>query len=240
MKLLKVSLTFIAFLCPLLAKVNGQLLLDRYVSENPVGAINWTNAGVSEDLVNAAIGSIGNSANEADIYNISHLRAEEKRADNLSRPDNPNYGGLRFPNNPLLNSYAWFKDQTYHLTLSGFVNDRGQPNVLTTLNYAPFEDARGNVFILEPNQSYKLYLFGVGYRDGQNTTFIFNGEEKTTNPRGYIEGSRENLHYVTFEFETPSDLRGWVLEFSARRTDLMSAGTGANGAFNGLALVPIH
>jgi hypothetical protein len=239
MKIIKSSgLTITLFLASFVA-ANAQLLLDRFVAENPAGAINWSNAGVKEDIRGAAIGSIGGSANEAEIYNLSNLSVVERGASNLSRPNNPSFGGLRFPENPLLNSYVWFTTETYHLELDGFVDERGTPRVLTTHGWAPFEDARNRFFMIRPNQTYRLYLFGVGYRDGQNTTFIFKGEEKTTNPAGHIMGSSEDAHYVVFEFTTPADLRGWKLEFSARRTNSFSDTTGANGAFNGLALVPM-
>jgi hypothetical protein len=215
------------------ATVHAQLLLDRFVTENPRGAIQWTRAGVREDLSNAVIGAIGNAANEPVIYNVTRLTATEQGAIDLARPDNPALGGIRFPGNPLLNSYVWFRENGYTLSISGFTDAQGRPVPITQTPQAPYENVTGNTFTLQPSRTYRLYLFGVGYRDGEHTAFTFNGETKTANPSGRIIGSEENRHMAVFEFTTPMDLFGWTLTFSAEAV-------GTIGAFNGLALVPVQ
>jgi len=211
----------------------GQLLLDRFVTENPQGAVHWTRAGVTGDLSQAVIGAIGNAANEPVIYNITRLSAREAGAVDLARPNNPGLGGIRFPGNPLLNSYVWFRDATYTLTLDGFVDAEGRPQTITVSPQGPYENIQGNSFTLRPSQAYRLYLFGVGYRDGEHTAFTFNGETKISNPAGRVVGTGENMHGVVFEFTTPMDLFGWNLTFTAEAV-------GTTGAFNGLALVPVE
>lgn len=212
---------------------NGQLLLDRFVSENPQGSDSWTRAGVKEDLSNAVIGAIGNAANEPVLYNLTRLSALEKGGHDLARPNNPDLGGIRFPENPLLNSYVWFRGNSYTLALSGFADEEGRPVRITGTPQSPYVNRGGNHFTLMPSTRYRLYLFGVGYRDGEHTAFTFNGETKTANPAGKVVGSEENQHVAVFEFTTPMDLFGWTLTFTGQAV-------GSIGAFNGLALVPIE
>jgi hypothetical protein len=244
-KFMSFSLMSAAFL-GLCASLSAQaLLIDRFVEQNPQGFSNWTNAGVVGDLSNAAVGSISGAANSsAAVSNITNLNFAESGAAGTFRGNNATFGGVRFPDNNLLNSYAFVNTTAavYSMTLSGFVDGSGTPVTLTTPSnntFVPF--AAGNSFTLEANQLYRLYLFGVGYRNGQNSAFTFNNETKITNS-GQVSVESDNtqdLHYVTFDFTTPSDLTGFMLSFTMQMTDWSVAPAGNAGAFNGLALVAI-
>lgn len=246
MKNIKVSACILAGVFGSFASASGILLIDRFAGGgpdgNPQSFSEWTNAGVPGNLSDAAVGTIFGDANSAGMANISNLTVSESGAVNIARPNNVDFGGRRFPDNELLTSYAWMTTDTYSLSIGGFVDGGGNANTLTTSNTGPLAYADTNTFTLQANQEYRLYLFGVGYRDGQNTTFTFNSETKTTNPGGLIETASpllENAHFVTFDFLTPADLTGWTLDFTAIRTSDFVSTTGANGAFNGLALAAI-
>ncbi len=241
------KLTFTAYVAIVLlgssANANDTLLIHRYVSANPSGFDNWADAGVLGDLSDAAVGTVGGAANSGSVFNISNLTAVESGASGTFRGSNPSFGGVRFPDNELLNNYAFVNtaDAVYSLTLGGFVDVNGNPNTLTTQNLPAVSYATGNSFTLQADQEYRLYLFGVGYRNGQNSTFTFNSVSKTTNSGQVLVESdnTENLHFVTFDFTTPSDLTGWTLNFTMQRTAWLDSGTGNSGAFNGLAIAAI-
>lgn len=229
------------------AGANGILLIDRYVDGgpggNPQSFSEWNHAGVMGDLSNAAAGTVGGAANSGSVFNINNLTAVEAGANGNFRPTDPGFGGLRFPDNQLLNSYAFVNtaEAVYSLTLGGFVDANGNPRALTTSNTGPLSYANGNSFTLQAEQEYRLYLFGVGFRNGQNSEFTFDGITKTTNPGQVLVESdnTENLHFVTFDFTTPSDLTGWNLNFTMKMTDWAVPPAVNAAGFNGLALVAI-
>lgn len=185
-------------------------LIDSFDNADPSSYTAWVNAGVTEDISDAAGGTIllGN------IYNISGMTASH-----TGTSGNFN-GGV--PGNDMLNDYSYVNNGTASVSIGGL--DTG---VTTAATYG---DMGGNTFTLQANQDYKLYLFGVGDSDGQDTVFTFDGVSKTT--AGDLAGA-EDSHYVTYEFTTGADVTDYTLDFTYSNNNSAYAG------WNGLALVAI-
>jgi PEP-CTERM motif len=196
---------------------NGaSLLIDMFAGSDPTSSTDWTNAGVTEDLTGAA----GGTFTTFGLFNISGGIGFSQNVD----------GGFSAPtfSNTMLNGY-WYKNggASANLTITGLADGLGVPNLLT----GGLGSMTGT-FAIAPSQQYKLYLFGAGDTNGQNTTFTFEGVDKTTNPT-IVGTSANDNHFVTYDFTTPSDLTGYQLSI-----DFKNPGT-SSGAFNGLAIIQI-
>lgn len=196
------------------------LLMDMFASNgnggNPASYTNWVNAGVAEDVSDAAGGSF--HAANGNIYNISGGLSYTRSG------HTGNYGASTFGDNMMLNDYLYVNQGTVAISISGL------ENLLTTAD--GYAEMGGNMFILQPDTDYKLYLFGAGDSDGQDSTFTFGGVQKTT--ASNIVGTAEDAgHFVTYEFTTPSDVNGYTLDFT------YSNYSSDYAAFNGLALVSL-
>jgi hypothetical protein len=185
-------------------------LIDSYDNADPASYTAWVNAGVTEDISDAAGGSLYRGT----VYNITGMTASHT---GYSGDFN---GGV--PGNDMLNDYSYVNNSTASVSIGGL--DTG---VTTTGAYAGLG---GNSFTLQADQEYKLYLFGVGDTTGQDTVFTFDGVSKTT--AGDLAGA-EDSHYVTYEFTTGADVTGYTLDFT------YSNNTSAYAGWNGLALVAI-
>lgn len=190
------------------------LLIDGYRNVNPSSYTNWVNAGVAEDISNGAGGTINSGGT---VYNINGMTASVSGAGSWSGT---------FPANGMLNDYLSVNSGTASVSIGGL--DTG----VTTDGYSTeiYGDMEGNTFTLQADQQYKLYLFGMGDADGQDTTFTFDGVSKTTSS---VLAGPEDSHYVTYEFTTGADVSDYSLDFT------FSNNTAQYAAFNGLALVAI-
>jgi PEP-CTERM motif len=194
------------------------LLIDAFGGVNPTTRANWSNAGVVEDLTGAAGGTF--TFNSGTFNITAPLARTVTGVTGL-------FNSPTFAGNTMLNNY-WFTNGggVSTVTITG-LQTGGVANTLTSA----LGDMAGSTFTIAANQQYRLYLFGAGNANGQNTTFTFNAEAKTTNP--LIVGTAANAnHFVTYDFVTPSSLTGFTIPFSYQNT------TGT-AAFNGLALVAI-
>jgi hypothetical protein len=222
-KTLILTLTFAS----LAHMASAQLLIDRFgngTAGDPTSSADWANAGVTEDLSAAAGGTIA-----ASVFNLTGLTATVTGSDGLFGSS----GANTFADSAMLNGYQFdFASQgAINVSLGGFETG-GVANTLTTSLTAPYVDLRGNSFTLQAEQDYKLYLFGAGNADNQNTAFTFNGVTKTTS--ALIVGSDTDAgHFVTYEFTTDADLTGFTLDFT------MTGDASNVFAFNGLALVAV-
>lgn len=200
---------------------NGaSLLIDMFGgSSDPTSSTDWSNAGVTEDLTGAAGGTFTSGFG---TFNISG------GIDRTTSGITSNFAAATFVGNTMLNSYFYVDGGlSANVTITGLANGSGVPNTLT--------GALGSMtgtFAIASNQQYKLYLFGAGDNNGQNTTFTFQGVDKTTNPTIVGTPANDN-HFVTYDFTTPSDLTGYQLSI-----DFKNPGT-SSGAFNGLAIIQI-
>ncbi len=202
---------------PKSGKTNGPLLIDYYHGDHaPPQSSEWSEAGVTEDLAAAA----GGTVSEGVIKYLTHLTTVIEGVEG-------SYHGKAFTNNLLADyAYSW---TPFTVSFSGFETD-GVANTLTS----SLGTMSGNRFTLAANTAYRLYLFGAGDKDGQDSKFTFRGVTKITS--SIIEGSEANAdHYVTYDFTTGADLTGFTLEFAVERNNA----TGTSCAFNGLALIPM-
>ncbi|MGJ8638602.1 MAG: PEP-CTERM sorting domain-containing protein [Opitutaceae bacterium] len=192
------------------------LLIDAYNNADPTSYTSWVDAGVTEDISTAAGGTILTSGA---VFNIGTMTAS------VTGESGSFNGGV--PANPMLNDYHYVNSGTATVSIGGFEDGSGNAQTMTsTLN-----DMATNTFTLLADQDYKLYLFGAGDNDGQDTTFTFDSVSKTTSPT--IIGAAEDSHFVTYDFTTGSDLTGFTLDFT------FTNNTSAFGAWNGLALVAV-
>lgn len=193
------------------------LLLDQFAGQDPTALSDWGNAGVTEDISSAAVGNFNGSG---PAFNISGgLTIAESGASG-------SFNGGTYSDSIMLSGYL-YAFGTANVSISGF------ENTLTTDAGGAFGSFAGdNTFTMLPNRDYKLYLFGSGDNDDQNTTFVYGGVSKSTSP--VIVGSATDAdHYVTYEFTTPADLAGYSIDFTYG-----PEGT-SNGAFNGAAIVAL-
>jgi hypothetical protein len=208
----------------------GVLLLDGYPGQdnaaatphvaNPDSAADWSTAGVPGDLSDAAGGTLHTNGS---VYNISGLTLPTTSVASVS-----GWAADTFAGNQMLNDFWNIQNGTATVSLGGF-QTAGTANTFTT--GATYAGMGGNTFTLEANQDYTLYLFGVGNDANQDTTFTFDGVDKTT--AATAVGADEAGHFVTYDFTTGADLTGFTLDFKfANSTDQW-------GAFNGLALVAV-
>lgn len=222
------SLIALAALSTASTSYGAALLIDFKDGGSPpvVGTTDWTSAGVTEDLSGAAIGTI---ISDGRSYHISNISGSFTGAP-------VGYTGSEFTNR-MLNGYIYGKDSNPLITanIGGFVNGSGVANTITTSSDQFGAPYNGNSFTLQKNQQYKLYLFGAGGSDNQNTTFTFNGVSKTTN--ALITGTAANAgHFVTYDLSTGSDLTGFGISFTAKK----EAGSPSEYyAMNSFALVAV-
>lgn len=209
----------------LAAQTFGQaLLIDASTSGSaPSGVGDWTEAGVTETITSAAIGSVSNASS---VSNISNLTGGVG-------PTNGQFSSPTYPGNDMLNSYIYKDGGSFNVTLGGFDDGTGTANTLTTNTDAYGTGFNGNSFTLQASTDYKLYLFGSGNADGQGTTFTFDGVSKDT--RDDTAGSPAD-YGVTFTLTTPADLTDYELTFNV--ADI----AGSSSSFytwNGAALVQV-
>lgn len=200
------------------------LLIDMYDSVNPTSSAAWSDAGVTVDLTGAAGGTFVLGSR----FNITDLTMT------FSGATVGIYTAPTFPSNNMLKDYAFVNNTSdpalAYVSVGGFANGSGVANTLTTdSGYAGLD---GNTFTLQASSAYKLYLFGAGDSNGQNTTFTYNAVGKTTNASVPGLGVGDN-HFVTFDVTTPADLTGYTLDFS------FGSPSSSYAAFNGLALVAV-
>jgi hypothetical protein len=213
-------LSFMGFSCLLPCANGAALLIDLYApSANPTSSTDWSNAGVTESLTGAAGGTFTSGIG---TYNISG------GIDSTLTGSSGAYTAETFSGNTMLNSYIYsLPGNSVTMTITGLANGSGVPNTLT--------GALGSMtgtFTLVANQDYKLYLFGAGAGNNQNTTFTVGGINKTTSA-SIIGTAADAGHFVTYDLTTPSDLTGYTLPIS------FTGGSGSYGALNGLALVQV-
>ncbi len=201
---------------------NGAALLgDQYAGQDPTTIQNWVDAGVIEDISDAAAFNYNGG-----VFNISGALTET-----ATGSFNTYYANGKYGNNVLLNGYAY--GGPVAISVGGFADANGNANTFTT-NGSPgtgFAGAGGNTFILQANQNYKLYLFGTGDNNNQNASFTYDGVTKTTS--SVIPGAT-NSHFVTYDLTTPNNLAGYTLDFSWGAG--ITNGDGS-GHYNGFALV---
>ncbi len=220
MKIKFAILSFIGFSYLLPCANGAALLIDLYApSANPTSSTDWSNAGVTESLTGAAGGTFTAGIG---TFNISGGIGSSLTGSSGSS------SAATFPGNTMLNSYIYsLPGGSVTITITGLANGSGVPNNLT--------GALGSMtgtFTIAANQAYKLYLFGAGDANNQNTTFTVGGINKTTSTP--IIGTAANAgHFVTYDLTTPSNLTGYTLPIS------FTGGSGSFGALNGLALVQV-
>jgi Domain of unknown function (DUF4832) len=202
------------------AITSGALLIDYYQDNNasPPPSSEWSDAGVTEDLTTAA----GGTVNKGIIHKLTHLTT-------AMVGNSGSYYGNAFANTLLADyAYSWTSSTVpFTVSFSGFETN-GVANTLTS----SLGTMSGNSFTLAANTAYRLYLFGAGDKDGQNSKFTFRGISKKTSSN--IKGSAENAnHYVTYDFTTGADLTDFTLEFT------VDSGDDTCCVFNGLALIPM-
>jgi hypothetical protein len=181
---------------------------------NPTSFADWSDAGVIEDLSSGAAGAVF----EEDGSVVNYLSGGVA----FTRSSQTGYGGDTYsPANNMLNDYWHVKNGTDNVSITGL------ENVLTT---GVFAGLNGNIFSLQANQEYRLYLFGSGDNNDQDAEFTFNGETKSTSA-SVVGTAADAGHYVTFDFTTPADVTGYSLDFSYANKSSEYA------ALNGLALV---
>ncbi len=191
-------------------------MLDLFADKDATSTDAWSKAGVTEDLSGAVVATL----NAGSVYNISGGLTYSLKG------DAGRHFGIAFSDSDMLNGYS-YTTETATVSISGF------DKTLSTDPQGAFGTfAAGNTFALQPNQTYKLYLFGAGNKNNQNTKFVFGGVSKSTGSS--IEGSpTDEGHFVTYEFTTPSDISDFKIDFSFGPED------SDNGAFNGAAIVSI-
>jgi hypothetical protein len=202
---------------PKSGKINGPLLIDYHHGESaPLPSSQWSEAGVTEDLTAAA----GGTVSEGVINYLTHLTT-------VIEGEEGSYHGKAFTNTLLADyAYSW---SPFTVSFGGFETN-GIANTLTS----SLGSMSGNSFTLTANTTYRLYLFGAGDKDGQDSKFTFGGVTKITSSN--IEGTAADAdHYVTYDFTTGANLTGFTLEFTVERNDVSSTSC----AFNGLALIPM-
>lgn len=192
------------------------LLIDAYDNADPASYTSWVNAGVTEDI---STGTGGTILRTGAVFNINTMTAS------VTGESGDFNGGV--PGNNMLNDYIYVQNTIATVSIGGFEDGVGNAQTMTST----LGDMNTNTFTLQANQDYKLYLFGAGDTDGQDTSFTFDSITKTTSAT--IIGSAENSHFVTYEFTTGSDLTGFTLDFSYTNN------TSAFAAWNGLALIAI-
>jgi len=196
----------------------GAILVDGFADSNPTTYMDWQNAGITEDVSDGMGGNLFDQA----VYNQSGLLMSQAGS-------NGKWDGGVYDPNQMLSSYIYMNNATASMsfTMSGF-ETAGVANTMTS----SLGDMAGNTFTLLANQDYKLYLFGSGNADGQNSAFTYDGVTKVTTDA--IAGTAANAgHFVTFDLSTGADLTGFGVDFTVAQD---GAGT---AAFNGLALVAV-
>lgn len=194
------------------------LLIDAFSGGDPLSTADWSNAGVVESLAGGAGGTFTGGGT---IFNIGG---------GISYSNSAFSGGFSantFPGNIMLNGY-WYTNGGVVTTVSiGGFETAGVPNTITS----SLNTMTGNTFTIAADTTYRLYLFGAGDNNGQNTTFTFDGVDKTTNTNIVGTAANDN-HFVTYDFVTPSNLAGFTIPFSYQNPS-------NTATFNGLALVAI-
>lgn len=196
----------------------ASLLIDAYGGQDPTLASNWSDAGVTEDVSDGAGGTFHSAFGTFNIsggLGFSHTGVTG------------DFNAPTFSGNTMLNNY-WYVDGggVNTVTIDGFQTG-GVANTLTS-SLGTMAD---NTFTIGINQTYRLYLFGAGNANDQNTTFTFDGISKTTNS-SIVGTSANDGHFVTYDFTTGADLTGFNLVFNYQNAS-------STAAFNGLALVAI-
>lgn len=196
------------------------LLINAFSATRPAYYTDWSSAGVTEDLSRAAAAtvSIDGSGTVSDI--VGGLTISDGGANAA--------GSTTFAGNGLLTDYFYGENQTVDISIGGFDDGAGNANTLTST----LGDMAGHSFSLKPNTYYKLYLFGAGGDNGQNTTFTFGGVEQSTN-QNITDTERNDAHFVTYHFKTGTDLTDFTIDFS------FANAASALGAWNGAAIVKV-
>ena len=222
----KNALSVLLLTCALAPLTNAQVLIDAWTlnAGNPTGVSEWTNAGVGStiNLSNSVAGTVTLVGDE--VYGISNLGFSVSSAPTaVGSFKGSNYG------NTMMDGYFFTNQSTATVTVSNWANTLTGD---TVDGGTVVPGTVGKTFTLQPSSPYRLWLFGSGDSNGQNTTFTFNGVAKTTSDQ--ITGTSVGVgHYVTYDFITGANLAGFNLSFNF-------TGSSSNfGAWNGLALVAI-
>jgi hypothetical protein len=210
---------------------NAQVLIDAWHvnAGNPSGVSQWTDAGVGStiNLSNSVAGTVSlDKITSAGLgpYGISNLSFSISSSPSaVATFKGNNYGSA------MMDSYFFTNNSTATVTLSNWANTL---TGVTADGGTVVPGTLGNTFTLQPSSPYRLWLFGSGDSNGQNTTFTFNGVAKTTSDQ--ITGTSVGVgHYVTYDFVTGANLANFNLSFN------FTGSSSSYGAWNGLALVAI-
>lgn len=193
------------------------LLVDANQNAIPTSTAAWTNAGVTENLTGAAGAVINTPATQ----NGSASSPTVQFTDNLTVTGtwNSTFPGTQNPGtvgytNAMLNDYIVY-DGNFNVSAPVVVTLGGFGSTITST----MPGVTGS-FTLQPLTACKLYLFGAGDSNGQDTAFTFNpvtpgnvtgGVTRTTSPT--VIGT-ENGHFVSYNFVTPADLTGYTIQFT--------------------------
>jgi hypothetical protein len=207
---------------------HAQLLVDAELNGNGGGnptLANFEAIFPTLTLTDSAIGRIRADNSVGLITNLTASVTGTPAGSNAAT-----FGPISGGNN-ILNDY--FADRNFitgvadpdpvSVSLGGFADASGVAQTMVGINGS---------FTLLADQAYTLYLIGAGDSDGQNGSFTFGGETKTTTAT--IIGTNPDAgHTIAFSLTTPTDLAGFTIDFT------VTPDASNFGAFNGLALVAI-